>query len=278
VGPLRNSGARRLRRPFPALQGEFIWDDGFLAQANPFIKSPLLIFETFRHNLIADSFFCPLPAGADHFPTWSITSLEHESLRLHLSNVLLHVACGIVLYFLLQQLFGAIGARWLGSTCEYDNASRARGLNALAFIVALLWIVHPVHSAAIDYVSGRADSLAFFFAGAGWLLYLRGRAVSHAILRGFCYTAAAGSCFLALCSRESAMMWVLLFLRTSSRSTERFHYAASFSFSPPAFRWSPVMESSGIRRPAAARRSAWRDRLRRSERPSCCGRSATTGA
>src|SRR3954454_18066573 len=36
---------------FPALQGQFLWDDGFLAQANPFIKSPILIFETFRHNL-----------------------------------------------------------------------------------------------------------------------------------------------------------------------------------------------------------------------------------
>src|SRR2546428_3323844 len=38
----------------PALQGEFIWDDGYLARENPLIKSPLLLFETFRHYLFLD--------------------------------------------------------------------------------------------------------------------------------------------------------------------------------------------------------------------------------
>ena len=33
---------------FPALQGELIWDDSFLARDNPFIKSPVLMVEAFR--------------------------------------------------------------------------------------------------------------------------------------------------------------------------------------------------------------------------------------
>src|SRR3954467_10147444 len=36
---------------FPALPGELIWDDTFLARDNPFIRSPVLIFEAFRHHL-----------------------------------------------------------------------------------------------------------------------------------------------------------------------------------------------------------------------------------
>src|SRR5947209_8381330 len=39
----------------PALQGERIWDDHYLAQDNPFIKSPALILEAFRHYLFLDS-------------------------------------------------------------------------------------------------------------------------------------------------------------------------------------------------------------------------------
>src|SRR5215217_2734748 len=40
----------------PALSGQLIWDDNYLAQQNPFIKSPLLILEVFRHYLFLDSF------------------------------------------------------------------------------------------------------------------------------------------------------------------------------------------------------------------------------
>src|ERR1700732_396645 len=40
----------------PALQGQRIWDDQYLSHDNPFIKSPLLILEAFRHYLFLDSF------------------------------------------------------------------------------------------------------------------------------------------------------------------------------------------------------------------------------
>src|SRR5438477_12267367 len=40
----------------PALQGQLVWDDDYLARSNPFIKSPLLAFEAFRHYLFLDSY------------------------------------------------------------------------------------------------------------------------------------------------------------------------------------------------------------------------------
>src|SRR5437868_11322037 len=39
----------------PAIQGGLIWDDIILTRDNPFIKSPLLALETFRHYLFLDS-------------------------------------------------------------------------------------------------------------------------------------------------------------------------------------------------------------------------------
>src|SRR5437763_6471802 len=40
----------------PAIQGQLIWDDVCLTRDNPFIKSPLLALEVFRHYLFLDSF------------------------------------------------------------------------------------------------------------------------------------------------------------------------------------------------------------------------------
>ena len=39
-----------------SLNGQRIWDDQYLTWENPFIKSPLLILETFRHYLFLESF------------------------------------------------------------------------------------------------------------------------------------------------------------------------------------------------------------------------------
>ena len=72
--------------------------------------------------------------------------------------------------------------------------------------------MHPVHSAAVDYISGRADSLAFFFACAGWLLFIRARKSTRLAARTALYSFAALSGLLALCSREIAFVWILLFL------------------------------------------------------------------
>ena len=42
-----------------------------------------------------------------------------------------------------------------------------------AFLAALIWVVHPVQSAAVIYVSGRADPLAATFGFLGLVLSLR---------------------------------------------------------------------------------------------------------
>ena len=81
-----------------------------------------------------------------------------------------------------------------------------------AFFLALIWVVHPVHSAAVDYVSGRADSLAFFFGCGGWLLYLRARDLSPSWTRRGLFVLATLSALFSLCSRESGVLWMLMFL------------------------------------------------------------------
>ncbi|MGZ5127075.1 MAG: tetratricopeptide repeat protein [Burkholderiales bacterium] len=187
-----------------------MWDDDYLVGDNPFIKSPLLFAEAFRHYLFPDGFsahYRPIQnisLGIDYF-FWNTDAWGY-----HLTNVLLHVTSGLFLYFLLRKLFAGEAGSCPLKACQ--TCRRAAIASLCAFFVALLWTVHPVHSAAIDYISGRADSLAFLFASGAWLLFLHGRTGSRPQARLTCYLAAAVCALLALCSREIAAIWIALFL------------------------------------------------------------------
>src|SRR5450432_2684272 len=189
----------------PSLPGEFLWDDEYLARDSPFIKSPLLALEVFRHHLFPDSFsghYRPLQNlsfMADYF-FWN-----NNTFGFHLTNLLLHAGSAVMLFFLVKRLLQAAReTEWFRDKSNF--------ISDLAFFTALLWAVHPVHSAAVDYISGRADSLAFLFACSGWLLYLRAREIPRGMFRRGCYFLAALFGLLALCSRETGCVWMLVFL------------------------------------------------------------------
>src|SRR5436305_10855260 len=125
----------------------------------------------------------------------------------HLSNILLHVTAGLLLYRLLTRLFAKGAGLW-----ESDNPGSARAAALATFVISGIWMVHPVHSAAVDYISGRADSLAFVFSAGAWLLVLRGRIAKTRWAKSIIYPLAALAGVLALCSREITCIWILIFL------------------------------------------------------------------
>ncbi len=191
----------------PAIQGQLIWDDVYLARDNPFIKSPLLALEAFRHYLFLDSL------SGHYRPVQNLSYMfdyffwNTDPAGFHLSNILLHVAAGLLLYRLLTHLFRKGAGLWNSN----DPSSERTGAFA-ALIISGIWMVHPVHSAAIDYISGRADSLAFVFSAGAWLLVLRGRITKTRWLKAILYPLAALGGVLALCSREIACIWMVIFL------------------------------------------------------------------
>jgi tetratricopeptide (TPR) repeat protein len=195
----------------PALSGQLIWDDIYLAHDNPFIKSPLLILEAFRHYLFLDSY------SAHYRPVQNVSFIfdyffwSDNTYGFHLTNVLLHATSGVLLYFLLRRLLVSL----------FREKVSQSALAAAAFLAAFIWAVHPVHSAAVDYISGRADSLAFLFAVGGWLLFLRAGEMQKRAVRILLYGLAAGLGLLALCSRETACLWLIIFLIHSLFLTEK---------------------------------------------------------
>src|SRR5438477_4358357 len=119
----------------PAIQGQLIWDDVHLARDNPFIKSPLLTLEAFRHYLFLDSFsghYRPvqnLSYMVDYF-FWNT-----DAAGFHLSNIFLHVTAGLLLYRLLTLLFRFGGGRWN----IRDFHSLYRG-TLVALLISGLWM------------------------------------------------------------------------------------------------------------------------------------------
>jgi Flp pilus assembly protein TadD len=191
----------------PAVQGQFIWDDIYLTRENPFIKSPFLAVEAFRHYLFLDSF------SGHYRPVQNLSYMidyffwNTDPVGFHLSNIFLHVTAGLLLYRLLTLLF-----RNGASLCSNDGSLSPTAGAICAFLISGIWMVHPVHSAAIDYISGRADSLAFLFSAGAWLLVLRARIAKTRWVKGILYPLAALAGVLALCSREIACIWILIFM------------------------------------------------------------------
>jgi protein O-mannosyl-transferase len=185
----------------PALQGQLIWDDQYLARDNPFIKSPLLALEAFRHHLFLDSFSAHYRPVQNLSFMWDYAFWNSNTFGFHVTNVLLHVFSGLLLYFLLRRLLDSLGL----VLRKIDNS-------IVALFIAAAWIVHPVHSAAVDYISGRADSLAFVLASGAWLLFFKSREGSIRWRKTLLCSGAALCALLALCSRETALVWVALFL------------------------------------------------------------------
>ncbi len=189
----------------PALQGERIWDDEYLSKGSPLIKSPLFILESFRHYLFLDS------SSRYYRPVQNVSYIidylfwNNDTIGFHLTNILLHTTAGVLLYFLLRRLFQS-----LLTVTNLELIGR-RTVATAAFLVALIWMVHPVHSAAIDYISGRADSLAFLFACAGWLTFQRAQNSGRLGIRISLYFLAAIFGLAALFSREIACVWLVLF-------------------------------------------------------------------
>lgn len=190
----------------PALNGQFVWDDGYLVGENPFFRSPVLSLEVFRHYLFVDSlavYYRPVQNLSYIFDYWL---WRDNPFGYHLTNLVLHSCCAFLLFLLLKRILPGL----LGSDphTKQDAPSMADGIS---FCVALVWAVHPVHNAAVAYISGRADSLIAVFALGAWLLFLKSESAhlpTRWLLRGIAFL----STLLALGSKEAGLLWVVLFL------------------------------------------------------------------
>jgi tetratricopeptide (TPR) repeat protein len=149
----------------PALRATFVWDDTALVLRDPLIRSWRLISEGFQHFLFVDAtpsnFYRPIQRLSYTLEYWAFA---FRPAPYHLTNILLHVATAIALFIFALAFF------------RLYHVDERKSLGA-ATIASLAWAVHPLHSGVVDYVSGRADSLAALFGFVA--LYFTARALGQ---------------------------------------------------------------------------------------------------
>ncbi len=172
-----------------ALQGGFLFDDSYLVTDNVHVKDWSHAGKLFTEDIGAGagdtySFYRPL-LMLTYMVDYSIGRLNPTVY--HVTNVLWHILAAAGVFALIYTLCGD---------------------RLLAGMTAALFVVHPIHTEAVSYISGRSDPLALFFLMLTFVLYLRqlSRPAGH-LWAGMVLSYAA-----ALASREMAVIFPVLLL------------------------------------------------------------------
>ncbi|UCC94804.1 MAG: tetratricopeptide repeat protein [Candidatus Omnitrophota bacterium] len=187
-----------------SLKGEFIWDDESLVKNNVYIKSFSYLPEIFTTHLRAGAgkkggFWRPLQALSYLF-NYSLFRLNVTGY--HLTNVVLHIGVALMLYWLAMLLFGD---------------------RIISFFSSLFFVIHPIHTEAVSYISGRADSLAALFMLLCFVFYIKCLDKKNIM---FFFSMLVGG-VLAFLSRENTLILpilLLLYHYTFRRKVNIFHF------------------------------------------------------
>lgn len=174
---------------FSSFGGRFLWDDATLVQDNLYIRNFTNMLNIFVKNTGAGafqefSFYRPLQLFT-YMLDYSIWGLN--VFGYHLANTLLHIMVAIVLYYLVVLLF--------------DN-------KMLSLFAAILFVVHPVHTETVCYISDRADLLSALFILTTLFIYINSVYREN---KGFPFLLLL-SCLLAFLSKENALIIIPLVL------------------------------------------------------------------
>lgn len=163
-----------------SLGNSFLWDDEVLVLNNPLIRSIRFIPDILTTPLWAGggSYYRPLAVLSY---LWDYRLWGLHPFGFHLSNLAVHLAASILLFFLLSRPFGSKAAFWASA----------------------LYCVHPVHVENVASVACRCNLLEAFVLAA---LAAFQRCPSSSLAGGLCVVFYA----LGLLSKESALVFPLL--------------------------------------------------------------------
>ncbi|MBN1869206.1 MAG: tetratricopeptide repeat protein [Candidatus Omnitrophica bacterium] len=139
-----------------SINGEFIWDDTHLVKDNLYLRGWSNLPKFFSESMGAGadaatiySFYRPLQliTYAIDYSFWKLDVRGY-----HLANIFYHVLAALMVFWLITALY----KDW-----------------RLSLFAGLFFVAHPIHTEAVSYISGRADSLALIFMLLSFLLYIK---------------------------------------------------------------------------------------------------------
>lgn len=188
------------------LRGEFVWDDASSILLHQHVRNPARVLDLFTEDQHAfaggqGNFYRPLLSltfMVDHVlaqvgqPPVPVETVPEElsPTLFHVSSILWHAAASVLLFLFLR---------------------RAGAPEPVQLFVSAVFVVHPLHTEAVAYISGRADSMAAAFMFAALYLFTWDESSRRRVF-GLALGAAAFAC--ALLSKESAFTFPVLLALT----------------------------------------------------------------
>lgn len=165
----------------PTLSSGFLWDDIQL------ISHPLRVGSNpYAFFFGGGVYYRPLIHLSMNFD-YSIWHLN--PVGYHITNIALHTANSILVFFLCLSLFRFGFAQLKERPPELNNQIK---IIATSLLAAVLFALHPIHTESVAWISGRTDVLATFFFLLAFISYLtyenEGRPISL-FLSGFFFSA-----------------------------------------------------------------------------------------
>ncbi|MGB2601636.1 MAG: tetratricopeptide repeat protein, partial [Candidatus Omnitrophota bacterium] len=153
-----------------SLDNGFMLDDRYVVKDNTFIGD----FSNLKYLFDRDHFFTGTKEGT-YRPVTTITYFidtviwQYRPFGYHLTNVLLHVLNGVMLYLMLRAL---LGDRTENTRMPERGVWSASEL--IPFAAAVLFIVHPVQTETVNNVGTRHEEVMTLFYLLGIWSYLKG--------------------------------------------------------------------------------------------------------
>ncbi len=187
-----------------SLKNPFIWDDRHLVEENPQIRYWSNLPQLFRENIGGDvtkyTFYRPLQmvTYTIEYPLWGLKPGGYR-----LTNILIHIAAAIGIMVFVFQLSNS---------------------KTLSLATAVLFVVHPAHTEAVGYISGRADPLMALFIFLSLIVYKQFLDKHDQRL----FALSLASLILALFSKEYASIVPVLILAYHYAFSRRLEWGAFF--------------------------------------------------
>jgi len=142
---------------YNSLYNEFVFDDESVIVNNASIQNTDNIVKYFSgeegfHKVIG-KYYRPI-VSASYAVDFSIWGLDPYGF--HMTNLIIHIIASLLLFKILSFLF-----------------SRYKYRNIFSLFGALIFAVHPIHTEAVSWISGRTDSMVSMFFFASFLFYIK---------------------------------------------------------------------------------------------------------
>lgn len=173
------------------INGKFFLDDSVNIVANNYIRGFTHLKEIFSQDSVAGSgFHLPwyrpmlLLSYAVDYSLWGLNPIGY-----HVVNILLHIFSAVLLFFIVLKLFKK---------------------TSIAFLSGFIFLIHPVQTEAVSYVSGRADLLLVFFLLISFFSFLYLTDTSNTKNKAKFLFISLTTFILAMLSKETAVIFPAL--------------------------------------------------------------------